>query len=370
MSATPSIRRGDPDGRRLARQRATLLAEAAAVIQAAKGLLTRASIDSDLLQQLLADLKVREHNELTRSYGRLDSRRRFKYHSGNPLRLNRPVSHLFIDENGKSRPEPRNLGRRYFSLGAIAMNDEDVDEYVQKADELKLKFFGSLKAGDTDEPLTFHEPFIRDGDRPYDFEGNKKKQAEFCDALNQLIEDTPFVVFGAGIRKWGFEDDFIRTGIDPYLPIDAYDTAITFVLERYVDYLATRPDQRTGRATLESIGPVEDAQHQLGATRLLLEGSQWVQPRSFRNWLEIGLRFLPKSGSHPLELADMFSRDLWEWIRDDCTGVPLRWELFSKKIYCREDGLRGKFGVKVFPDSDLRDRVLRHRENCGATVGR
>lgn len=26
----------------------------------------------------------------------------------------------------------------------------------------------------------------------------------------------------------------------------------------------------------------------------------------------------------------------------------------------------GKFGIKVFPDSDIRDRIEKHRQECGA----
>jgi hypothetical protein len=64
----------------------------------------------------------------------------------------------------------------------------------------------------------------------------------------------------------------------------------------------------------------------------------------------------------------MFARDLFEWVRDGCVTSPKRWQLFAEKVYCREDGFMGKFGVKVFPDTDLRDAVLAHRIECGAVL--
>lgn len=106
---------------------------------------------------------------------------------------------------------------------------------------------------------------------------------------------------------------------------------------------------------------MEDAFHQLEYARTLLEGSQWVPDSAFRNWLEPGLQFTPKQGSDPTELADMLSREIYEWIRSGCAVAPLRWNLFSRRIYCRGDGQMGKFGVKVFPDSDIRDRIEAHR---------
>lgn len=93
--------------------------------------------------------------------------------------------------------------------------------------------------------------------------------------------------------------------------------------------------------TFESQGPKEDAEHQMEYARLLLDGSQWIADASFRNWLETGLRFVPKSGSHPMELADMLSRELFEWIRDGCITQHGRWDLFNRKIYCRGDALMG-----------------------------
>jgi len=87
----------------------------------------------------------------------------------------------------------------------------------------------------------------------------------------------------------------------------------------------------------------------------------------FRNWLQTGLQFVPKAGSHPTELADFLSRDLYEWVRADCTGSPKWWDIFSSKVYVRGDGLMGKFGIKVFPETDeIRDRTLTHRTRWGA----
>ena len=181
-----------------------------------------------------------------------------------------------------------------------------------------------------------------------------------------MIEETPFVAFGAGIRKEAFAKEFVASGIDPYLSTDVYAVAILMLIERYIDFLATQSVRRLGRVIFESQGTVEDATHQLEYARLLLDGSQWVPDSAFRGWLEAGLRFEPKRGSDQMELADMFARDLYEWIRDGCETTPKWWNLFSKKIYCRDDGTMGKFGVKVFPDSDIREKIEKHRQVCGA----
>ena len=114
--------------------------------------------------------------------------------------------------------------------------------------------------------------------------------------------------------------------------------------------------------------PKEDADHQLYYAKVLLDGTQWIGEGSFRNWLETGCGFVPKEGSHPSELADMFARDLYEWTKGAASVAPKRWAEFDSKIYCRGDGARGRFGVKLFPDSDIRDAIIEHRRRCGADL--
>ncbi len=187
------------------------------------------------------------------------------------------------------------------------------------------------------------------------------RQAEFDAAVNRLVRESDFVVFGVGIRKRAFEEEFVQQGLDPYLPFDVYALAIHLLLERYVDYLNGQPRPTTGRLTFESQGPKEDAIHQREYVELLVRGTQWVPPSAFRGLLEPGVRFTRKSGSDAMELADMVSRDLYEWTRDGCAAQPLRWGVLTRKIYRRDDMAMGKFGVKVFPDSDIRQLIEEHR---------
>jgi hypothetical protein len=49
-----------------------------------------------------------------------------------------------------------------------------------------------------------------------------------------------------------------------------------------------------------------------------INGTQWVAPTSFRHWLETGVDYTWKRGTDPMELADMVSRDLSEWLETGC----------------------------------------------------
>lgn len=352
---------GDPKGRRLARQRALLLAEAGTVARTLEVLLKRANGETKPCTELVKEIARQETIELQRSYGRIEKRNRFKTATRRSILAERPRSVLHIDEGGKSNPEhPLPPRPTYFSLAGITIAEEKTDDYKAAADEIKLQFFRK-----TD--ITLHEPQMRERRDWFAFGNDIARQEKFDRAIENLLETTDFQVFGVGVRKEAFQRQFVDVGLDPYLPTDVYALAITLLLERYVDFLSSQSTPRLSSVIFESQGTLEDATHQLEYARVLVDGSQWVAGNSFRLWLEPGLTFRPKSGSDPMEIADMFARDLFEWIRSECVDTPKRWDLFSKKIYFRGDGLMGKFGVKIFPDSDIRERIDAHRVKCGVT---
>lgn len=222
-----------------------MLAEAQAVARALEVLMKRASFDATLSTEIVKALARQEVVELQRAHGRVESRKRFKKHSSQPLLDKRPRNNLYIDESGKSAREPHVPA--FFALGSVAMTEEAVASYCRTADEIKRDFLGT-----TD--ITFHEPSMREHDGPYYFGGDKRRQMEFDEAIGQLIAEADFVAFGVGVRKTAFEKEFVETGIDPYLPTDAYSVAIVMLLERYVDFLAHDPTKQFGRVTFESKG--------------------------------------------------------------------------------------------------------------------
>ena len=343
-------RNGDPEGRRVARERAEMLSESLTIAHALKSLMRRASVDTAEVDQLTRDLKNQEQQARQKGYGQLESRKRFLRTTSHPQHLGRPRNLLFIDENGVHGNEP---SPTYFTLGGVAMDEEHVDDYVVAANEIKSHFGLGVET-------TFHEPRMRDFRSPFDFPQDRR--AEFDLAISELLQKQPITVFAVGIRKLALSQFVVREGLNPNLPTDMYSLAIMLLMERYVDYLASRGDDRTGYITFESLDPMQDAKHQLEFARILIDGTEWVPPSAFRSWLFTGLEFKPKLGSHPLEMADMVSRDMYEWIKSDCIGDPKRWDLFSSKAYCRGDGTVGKFGIKVFPNSDILGRTSIHRD--------
>lgn len=349
---------GDPDGRRRARIRALQLGEAGRLARSIEELLRTANFTSQSATSLTAEILAQEQAELQRAEGRVEPRRRFKQNSSShPIQDGRTINTIFIDEAGRSDPL---YSASTFALGGVALSDEAIVAYIDEADELKERFFGRTDIG-------FHEPHMRNHRDDFEFAHNAARQQEFCEALDALVSATDCVAFGAVIRKDKFAE-FVASESDPYLPPDIYATAIHMMVERYADYLAmSHPGKALGALVFESQGALEDAEHNKHYLDLLTHGTQWISASAFRSALQTGVRFLKKpTFSHPLELADMWSRDLFEWATNGClVEGPRRWPHFNQKIYRRGDMRVGKFGVKVFPDSDIKELIDLNRDSIG-----
>ena len=344
---------GDPDGRRLARQKARYLEEAQRIGHVLEAMLRRAGAHEDACNQLLHDIQRSARRARRQAIEPIAPRKRYRLGSGHPLTAGRPENVLHLDESGSSGAQP-DEPESWFAIGGVAIDPGDIPAYQSRADAIKQEFFRT-----TD--ITFHEPLMRHRKERFYFGHDRQKEAKFDQAIRSLIDQTPATYFGAGIRKAKLTADTL----DPYLPTSAYPLAITLLLERYIDFLAYSPSHPFGRLMFESIGPREDAERQAVVVDLLLHGTQWVSDGAFRGQLHPGVHYAPKRGSDVMELADIVAREVYEWTRSSCTIEPKFWDVVSPRFYARGDFAMGKFGLKVFPDRDIRDVVEAHRLRFG-----
>lgn len=346
---------GDPDGRRRAQRQARDLEHAGRVANLLHLLLERAgSEDVADARALEKSIAAAEAIALQRSHGRLESRSRFRRPNsgGNPVRENRPRHLLFLDESGTSQPPPAPDKEAWLALAGVAMSPGQAMTYQEASDALKRRFFGRAD-------ITLHEPLMRTNRQDFSFGGDEKRQRDFRDAVDEVVAGAEFVAFAVGIRKWDLmAGEEYR---DAHLPAGVYEVAMQMLLERYIDCLHHDNHDWRGRVTLEAQGSREDAEHQQAFVELLLQGTQWVPDSAFRSYLETGLRFVGKGGSHPTELSDMLARDVFEWIRSDCRREPARWSIFEDKLYHRGDLRSGKYGLKVFPAAGVDELVEEQR---------
>jgi hypothetical protein len=311
---------------------------------------------SEVLDWILKDVRDQELTERQKSQGRIEGRGRLKARSGAPLTENRPVRHVFLDESGSSAFSTKET-TPVFVLGAVSMTEKSVSDYVKECDALKQYFFGTSE-------ITFHEPHMRRRNGPFGFGGDKDKAEAFDRSWAELLDKTQFTAFAVGIRKNRFDDLFRQAGVEPFDRSDLYVIAIMLMTERVVHHLAYEADRPMGRLTFESITPNKDAFHQLEFSRIMLEGTRYMSDADFQYWLQPGCTFMPKAQSHPLEISDLVSRETFEFVVGGCTRSPKFWEILCPKLYCHGDGMRGKFGLKVFPHVDILEDVMAHRESC------
>ena len=364
--ASQGQQRGDAAGRRIWRRRAELLEQASQVASILRLLLEQSddvrAADAKAIEARVADT---QRIAIERGGGRIESRKRFRRpgSTGSPIREQRPLNWLHVDEGGVDRPARGDKSDAWFALAGVAMTLDQARAYEDAADQVKQEFFNR-----TD--ITLHEPAMRRNERIFNLGDDPSRQRAFQAAVDELIQSAEFTAFAVGIRKWEYRARFTDLGTDPYLPTGVYDTAMQMLLERYVDYLHHQGADARGRVTLEAQGSREDAAHQRAYVDLLLNGTQWVPESAFRSYLETGVRFKGKQGSHPLEISDMLARDTFEWIRSDCLATPRRWPIFEEKFYRRGDLRAGTFGLKVFPAADIREQVEAHREKLRTRLRR
>lgn len=347
----------DSAGTRIHQRHVKELESAIKHISGVASSLRQAGCDPAALEACLTQMRVALNAAKTKAFGRVDGRVKYPRRSNRPLLEARPIMQLSIDESG-TNVRNSNEVHKIFAVGGVAMTETASAEYVQKADAIKIEFFGH-------RDITFHEPHMRKRNAPFRFA--EARSLEFTEALRGLIAASDFTAFGVVIRKDQL-DAYFDGEENAYLPSALYSMAIMMLIERFVDFLAHRAETALGRIIFESQGTRPDAEHQAAFADLLLHGTQWVSPSDFLSWLETGCRFQPKIGSDPTELADLLSRDLFEWGASGCTKEPLYWDQLSPKFHVRGDGYQGRFGVKVFPDNDVREVVLHHRKACGATL--
>ncbi len=259
-----------------------------------------------------------------------------------------------IDECGKENSPSSDP----FILSGILIAEREITTYVQRANKIKDLYFGK------DLRVAFHDPYLRsgycEGKIDYSFQQDRNKQQSFISDIKCLIEKTPCHAFAVAIPLADYRQEQNKEGrtnpLYPELPTTVYSMAIMLLMERCLDFLAyglsTKPKVTV---VFESIGPKEDIEHQLTFAQVLHLGTEWVKPDIFRKYFYPGVTFLTKEdykkdkGSHPLELADILARDVFEWVKEQGKISPLFWDNWKAKLYRRGDGRSGRFSLKVLP---------------------
>jgi hypothetical protein len=267
-----------------------------------------------------------------------------------------------MDESGEPRPGVMHARSRWFVLTAVAMSDDQQRRYQQEVDVLKARYWSRRLL--RDRPVTLHDVDIRNGNGSFNFLGDRAKQAAFRADITRVIERVDFTAFAAGIRT-----DAVLQLLSGYvadtIPIHQFGLAFNLLLERLIDFLYAASPPLSGALHMESSSAGNDGRLQQVLNDARQFGTQWVEADAVQTAFLPGITFHGKHGTHPIELSDLLAGEVARWMQSGCMRSSRLWQVFSQKFYARDDLSRGKFGLKIFPDSDsptLRERIEAHRD--------
>lgn len=239
---------------------------------------------------------------------------------------------MFLDESGDhslTKIDPQ------FPVFTLAGCIFEVDYYEKKAipkiNKLKQDHFGTTE-------IILHSYEIRKAKNEFNVLLNKEKRDEFIADMNALMSELEFTIIASCIRK----DQHTEQYADP---TDPYDLAFSFVIERYVKFLAERG--AVGFFSAESRDPK--------ANRDILEVYDWYRTTGNRycsqdyfNAHISKIEFVKKSENiNGHQIADLVAYPTGRFCSDRKGNNP-SFEILKPKFRKRGTKARG-YGYKVFP---------------------
>ena len=238
---------------------------------------------------------------------------------------------VFVDESGDHGLARVDPGYPIFVLAFCMFAKADYVERTRPAlQRLKFRFWGH------DEQV-LHEHEIRKPDRSYGFLFNPTVRAEFIEAINKLVDEAPFELVTAVIRKLELARQYP-------LPPNPYDLALEFGLERmYLELNSRGQGDKLTHVIVEKRGEKEDNQLEL-AFRRICDGANTLKQR-----LPFEPVMIPKaSNSTGLQIADLVARPVGiKVLRPAQTNRA--YDIVAKKFrHGTADETQG-WGLKVYP---------------------
>jgi hypothetical protein len=238
---------------------------------------------------------------------------------------------VFVDESGDHGLLQVDPGYPIFALVfCLFTKAEYVNRACPELQKLKFHFWGH------DEQV-LHEHEIRKPNKDYRFLFDRFVRDDFMNAIAKYIEETPFQLVAAVIRKSDFTNKYA-------IPANPYDLALEFGLERmYLELNSRGEGNKITHAIVERRGAKEDAQLEL-AFRRICDGANAVNKK-----LPFELVMIPKSAnSAGLQCADLIARPVGIKVLRP-TQPNRAYDSVEKKFRRNPKGEIKGWGLKIFP---------------------
>lgn len=241
---------------------------------------------------------------------------------------------VYLDETGDHSLE---LVDKDFPLFGVAMFICEQDDYIQKispaVNKLKMDFTGH-------DAIVFHSRDIRRAQEDFLFLRDETKRNAFMQRLDEVMEQSPYLVIAAMIRKQQHKDKY---GIKAENP---YDLALLFGLERLLPLIESR-GQKEVQIIAESRGKKEDDELTLSFLKVVNQGTYYHSAEQFKK-IDFKLKFAPKNmGVVGTQLADLVAYPIARTVLEPKKPHP-SYKIIQKKIYRGPKNVYG-YGLKIFP---------------------
>lgn len=244
---------------------------------------------------------------------------------------------IYVDESGDHSLAKINPEYPLFVLAlCIVKKSEYADQIVPAMQRLKHRWFGH-------DLVVLHEKEIIRKENAFSFLQNSQRYTAFMSDLTHLVASAPITVISTVIRKEALSRRY-------HQPMNPYDVALLFCLERARDFLVSVGDaDRVTHLIAEARSPREKSlgreDGELATTfKAIEEGRHPLQtPRSPRG--HFALHFAHKQANIPgLQIADLIARPIGLSVLRP--GQPNRaFDVISSKFWRSFPDC----GLKVFP---------------------
>jgi hypothetical protein len=241
---------------------------------------------------------------------------------------------IYVDESGDHSLSTINLEFPLFVLTfCIFQKSEYVAKVVPALQQLKFKHFGH-------DMVVMHEREIRKASGPFAFLTDTPRRNAFMGDLNTLVEQAPFHLVAAVIRKAALAKKSSAAE-------NLYHLALRLGLECVDGFLREHGHhQAPTHIVFEARGKKEDDELELEFRRLCDGANHRSERLNFQ--IIIADKQINSTG---LQLADLTARPIGRYVHIP-TQPNRAYEIIKKKLYCcPRTGQTDGFGLKCFPES-------------------
>jgi hypothetical protein len=174
-----------------------------------------------------------------------------------------------------------------FCLAAVIVKNADYQVLDKEWRSWKDRVLGS-------ETKRVHEPDVRKGRGPFYFGGDRVKQRQAVESLDDILMGLKFDAIVCVVNRPEYLKLHGKEALDESLPTHIYLMALHFLAERFAIALDKLFAGGRAQVVAESRGPYEDALLQYEFARLQLDGTSYVSASFFRQQLCPGIEFQDK----------------------------------------------------------------------------